>query len=159
MCCWTSEMADKRNAPVYHHNGIFMIREKKVEWIYPDHTSINRFVVSEAILKCLHLIEACYGNNSILNGYNTDGVYITNPKMNSNHKKTINLTDLRSVKHMLQIMNRSISRRITEKTWFTKITRLNIARDAFLTAIHEVVKRRNSVKCERDRKPTCSFFH
>ena len=56
------------------------IREQKVNRIFSDHTSINRFDVSEAILKCLQLIETCHGKDSILYGYNTDGIYITNPK-------------------------------------------------------------------------------
>lgn len=41
---------------------------------------INMFVVSEAVLKCLQLIELCHGQNSVLYGYNTDGIYISNPK-------------------------------------------------------------------------------
>ena len=76
MCCWTSGIAEGKNVTVDHHDGIYLIREQKVERIFSDHTSINRFVVSEAILKCLQLIETCHGEDSKLYGYNTDGIYI-----------------------------------------------------------------------------------
>lgn len=58
MCCWTSAMADIRNVTIDHHNGIFLIREQKVERIFSDSTSINHFVTSETILKRLHF--ACF---------------------------------------------------------------------------------------------------
>lgn len=78
-CCWTSAMAEKKNVTIDYHNGLFLIREQQVNRIFQDKTSINRFVVSEAMLKCLQLIETCHGEDSILYGYNTDGIYITNP--------------------------------------------------------------------------------
>ena len=43
----------------------------------------------EAILKCLQLLEACHGKDSTLDGYNTDGIYISNPKMTFRDKKDI----------------------------------------------------------------------
>ena len=89
MCCWTSAMADKRNATIDHHKGLFLIREQKVERLFSDNTSINRFVVSEAILKCSQLVEACHGEESSLYGYNTDGIYISNPKMTFRNKKDV----------------------------------------------------------------------
>ena len=76
MCCWTSAMAEQRHVTIDHYNEIFLIREPTCERIFSDNTSINRFVVSEAILKCLQLIEACHGNDSKLYGYNTDGILI-----------------------------------------------------------------------------------
>ena len=89
MCCWTSGLSEGKNITVDHYEGIFMIREQIIERIFADHTSINRFVVSEAILKCLQLIETCHGEDSVLYGYNTDGIYITNPKVQFKNKKDV----------------------------------------------------------------------
>ena len=89
MCCWTRAMADKRNVTIDHYNNIFLIKEQTCERIFSDNTSINRFVVSEAILKCLQLIETCHGENSELYGYNTDGIYITNPNTTFKNKKDV----------------------------------------------------------------------
>ncbi|XP_068723522.1 uncharacterized protein [Montipora capricornis] len=87
MCCWTSGLAEGKNVTIDHHNGIYLIKEQKKERIFSDHTSINRFVVSEAVLRCLQLIEASHGEDSVLYGYNTDGIYITNPKKMFKNKK------------------------------------------------------------------------
>ena len=46
-------------------------------------------VVSEAILKCLQLIETCHGKDSVLYGYNTDGIYISNPKISFKNKRDV----------------------------------------------------------------------
>lgn len=89
MACWTSATAEKKNVIIDHHNGIYLIREQKIDRIFSDHTSINRFVVSESILKCLQLIEICHGEDSILYGYNTDGIYISNPKKSFRNKKGV----------------------------------------------------------------------
>lgn len=64
MCCWTSALAEGKTVTTDHHNGLYLIREQNVDRIFSDHTSINRFVVSEAILECLPLIETCYGKDS-----------------------------------------------------------------------------------------------
>ena len=89
MACWTSAMAEGKNVTIDYHDGIYLIREQKVNRIFSDHTSINRFVISEAILKCLQLIEVCHGNDSVLCGYNTDGIYITNPKKLFKNKRDV----------------------------------------------------------------------
>ena len=88
-CCWTSAMAEGKNVTVEEFNGIYLVREQTIERKFADHTSINRFVVSEAILKCLQLINACYGKNSVLYGYNTDGIFISNPKKSFRNKKDV----------------------------------------------------------------------
>ena len=59
MCCWTRAMADKRNVRVDHYNDIFLIKETGCERIFSDNTSINRFVVSEAIVKVYCRINCC----------------------------------------------------------------------------------------------------
>lgn len=87
--CWTSAMAEGKNVTIDHHDGIYLIREQKIDRIFSDHTSINRFVVSEAILKCLQLIETCHGEDSVLYGYNTDGIYISDPKKSFKNKRDV----------------------------------------------------------------------
>ena len=89
MACWTSAMAEGKNVTIDYHDVIYLIREQNTERIFSDHTSINRFVVSEAILKCLQLIKTCHGEDSMLYGYNTDGIYITNPKVQFKNKKDV----------------------------------------------------------------------
>ena len=95
MCCWTSGLSEGKNLTVDYHDDIFMIREQNIERIFSDHTSINRFVVSEAILKCLQLINTCHGEDSVLYGYNTDGIYITNPKVQFKNKKDVKFSTKR----------------------------------------------------------------
>ena len=46
-------------------------------------------MVSETILKCQQLIEACGGKDSVLYGYNTDSLYITNTDMKFKDKKDV----------------------------------------------------------------------
>ena len=88
-CCWTSAMAEGKNVTVEEFNGIYLVREQTIERKFSDNTSINRFVVSEAILKCLQLIEAFHGEDSVLYGYNTDGIFISNPKKSFRNKKDV----------------------------------------------------------------------
>ena len=95
MCCWTAGMAEGKPVTIDYHNGLYLIREQIVSRIFSDHTSINRFVVSEAILKCLQLIETCHGEDSVLYGYNTDRIYITNPKVQFKNKKDVKFSTKR----------------------------------------------------------------
>ena len=88
-------MAEVKNATVDHHDGIFMIKEQEVNRIFSDHSSVNRFVVSEAILKCLQLINTCYGKGSVLHSINTDGIYISNPKVQFKNKKDVKFSTKR----------------------------------------------------------------
>ena len=89
MCCWTRAMADNRNVTINHYDNLYLVKEQSCKRIFSDNTSINRFIVSEATLKCLQLIEACHGDNRILYGYNTDGIFITNPKITFKNKKDV----------------------------------------------------------------------
>ena len=79
MCCWTRGMAEGRNVTINSFNDIYLIKEQSCERIFSDNTSVNRFVVSEAILKLLQLIKECHGKDSKLYAYNTDGIFLTNP--------------------------------------------------------------------------------
>ena len=89
MCCWTRAMAEGRNVTVDHFNDIYLVKEQNCGRIFTDNTSINRFVVSEAILKLLQLIWECHGKDSKLYAYNTDGIFITNPKLKLKRKKDV----------------------------------------------------------------------
>lgn len=89
MCCWTSTMAEKKNVTVDFHNDIFLIKEEKIERIFKDSTSFNRFVVSQSILKLVKLMRANCGKDSKIYGYNTDGFFISNPKIKYENKKDV----------------------------------------------------------------------
>ena len=87
--CWTAGVSEGKNVTVDHYKDIYLIREQLVERIFSDHTSINRFVVSQSIMKCLQLIQTCHGKNSVLYGYNTDGIYLSNPIKSFKNKKDV----------------------------------------------------------------------
>ena len=85
-CIWTSCHAEGKNITIDNYKGLYLIREQNVERIFSDNTSINRFVISEAILKRLQLISDSYGKDSILC---TDGFYVTEPKVTYPNKKDV----------------------------------------------------------------------
>ncbi|XP_068684491.1 uncharacterized protein [Montipora foliosa] len=89
MACWTQGIKDGRNIIIDSFNEIYLIKEQKCERMFSDHTSVNRFVVSQAILECLKLIRKCYGEKSALYAYNTDGIFITNPRPALKNKKDV----------------------------------------------------------------------
>ena len=89
-CIWTSDLAEGRNITIDNYKDLFLSREQKVERIFSDDTSINRFVISEAILKCPPLILDNYSTESILYSVNTDEFYIKKtPKVTYPSKKDI----------------------------------------------------------------------
>lgn len=88
-CIWTPALAEGRNITVDNYEDLCLIREQKIERILSDSTSINRFAISQAILKCLQLTFHSKSNNSILYSVNTDGFYITNPKVTYTNKKDV----------------------------------------------------------------------
>ena len=89
MACWTQGVKDGRNIIIDSFNEIYLIKEQKCERLFTDNTSINRFVVSQAILECLKLIRKCYSKKSALYAYNTDGIFITNPRVILQNKKDV----------------------------------------------------------------------
>ncbi|XP_068689801.1 uncharacterized protein [Montipora foliosa] len=89
MACWTQGIKDGRNIIIDSYNEIYLIKEQKCERLFTDNTSVNRFVVSQAILECLKLISKCYGPKSALYAYNTDGIFITNPRCILQNKKDV----------------------------------------------------------------------
>ena len=75
---------------------LYLIRERQIERIFSDNTSINRFVISQSILKCLNMLHdnASHDNdgNGISQVYaiNTDGVFF--PKNQYPNKKDVEFT-------------------------------------------------------------------
>ena len=59
MCCWTSAMNEKRNITIDHCQDIYLAREQTCQRLNHDNISINRFVVFEASLNFLLLINQC----------------------------------------------------------------------------------------------------
>ena len=89
MGCWTKAMADGRNLSIDEFNGIFFVKEQHCQRLFSNSTSVNRFVISHAALQLLQLIQATVGKESKLMAYNTDGIFITNPKIRFPHKKSV----------------------------------------------------------------------
>ena len=58
-CIWTSALAENRDVITDSHQNpktkqeLYLIRERQIERIFSNNTSINRFVISQSILKCL----------------------------------------------------------------------------------------------------------
>ena len=68
---------------------LFLVREQQTERVFSDNTSINRFVVLQAILSCLDLIYDNWTDDSLLYSVNSDGVFMTNPKHQYPNKKDV----------------------------------------------------------------------
>ncbi|CAH3029586.1 unnamed protein product [Porites evermanni] len=103
-CIWTSAVAENRDVVIDSYQNpntkqeLYLIRERQIERIFSDNTSINRFVISQSILKCLNMLHdnASHDNdgNGISQVYaiNTDGVFMTNPKNQYPNKKDVEFT-------------------------------------------------------------------
>lgn len=77
---WTDGIERGVNVIIDKFQDIFLVCEQKIERILSDHTSINRFVISNSILECLQRLQQNWTKNSELYSINTDGFYMTNPK-------------------------------------------------------------------------------
>ena len=98
-CIWTSALAEGRNITIDNYKDLYLIREQTIERIFSNNTSINRFVISQAILKCLQLIFDNYTKDSILYSCNTDGIFMSNCK--NEYQKKKKKTDIKFiVKHI-----------------------------------------------------------
>ena len=51
MNCWTSAIRQGKNVFIDFHEDLYLVREQIVKCNFSDTTSVNRFVVSENILK------------------------------------------------------------------------------------------------------------
>ena len=58
MNIWTSGINEEMNISVNNYNNLNLIKEQKIERLFSETCSINRFVMSEAILYVLNLIES-----------------------------------------------------------------------------------------------------
>lgn len=72
-CIWTSALAENRDVTIDSYQNpntkqqAFSIRERQIKRIISDNTSINRFVISGAILKCLNLLAKNCSHNKYQN--------------------------------------------------------------------------------------------
>ena len=94
---WTAGLAPGKNISIdsykngLTHQELNLVRERQTERIISDNTSINRFVVSQAIFSCLNLIYDNWTDESQLYSINTDGVFMTNPKYQYPNKYEVEL--------------------------------------------------------------------
>ena len=103
-CIWPSALAENHDVVIDSYQNpntkqeLYLIRERQIERIFSDNTSINRFVISQSILKCLNMLHdnASHDNdgNGISQVYaiNTDGVFMTSPKNQYPNKKDVKFT-------------------------------------------------------------------
>ena len=60
MCIWTSNILEgNNNITIENYSDLYLIKEQTISRLFSDHTSINRFVISQSILKLLQLIDTC----------------------------------------------------------------------------------------------------
>ena len=92
---WTAGLAEGKGIYIdSYKNGLtdqelFLVRELQIERIFSDNTSVNRFLISQAILTCVNLIYKNWTNESQLYSINTFGVFMTNPKKQYPNKKEV----------------------------------------------------------------------
>ena len=92
---WTAGLAAGKKISIDNYKNsltnqeMFPVRERQTERIFSDNTSINRFVVSQAILSCLNLSYDIWTDESQLYSINTDGVFMTNPKHQYPNKRDV----------------------------------------------------------------------
>ena len=92
----TQGLADGKNLTIDKFENVYLIREQNVERILSDHTSINRFVISNSVLQCLKLPKKNWTEYSELYSINTEGFFMTNPKHSYKNKADVKF----SVKHI-----------------------------------------------------------
>ena len=149
-CIWTSALAENRDVVIDSYQNpntkqeLYLIREHQIECIFSDNTSINCFVISQSILKCLNMLHdnASHDNdgNGISQVYaiNTDGVFMTNAKNQYPNKK--DLQQIVSDKFSKLIAWLYISRNITGRTLILIITLIISERVLFIMVEPAVVK-------------------
>ena len=149
-CIWTSALAENRDVIIDSYQNpntkqeLYLIRERQIERIFFDDTSINRFVICQSILKCLNMLHdnASHDNNgngiSQVYAINTDGVFMTNVKNQYPYKK--DLQQIVSDKYSKLIAWLYISRNITGRTLTLIITLIIRERVLFIMVEPAVVK-------------------
>ena len=93
---WTDGIERGVNAIIDKFQDIFVVREQKIERILSDHTSINRFVISNSILQSLQRLQQNWTEHSELYSTNTDGFHMTNPRYKYKNKANVKF----EVKHI-----------------------------------------------------------
>ena len=83
---WTQGLIEGKNVAIDKFENVYLIREQKVERILSDHTSINRFVISNSILQ---LLKQNWTEYSELYSTNTDGFFMTYPKHSYKNKADV----------------------------------------------------------------------
>lgn len=92
---WTTGLAAGKKISIDNYKNsltdqeLYLVRERQTEGIFSDNTSINRFVVSQAILSCLNLVYDNWTDESELYSINNDGVFMTNPKHQYPNKRDV----------------------------------------------------------------------
>ena len=93
---WTQGLTDGKNITTDNFEYVYLIRERKIDRILSDHTSINRYIISQSILQCLALLKQNWTEHSELYSINTDGFHLTNPKHSYKNKADVKF----EVKHI-----------------------------------------------------------
>lgn len=119
---WTDGIGNGINVIIDKFEDIFLIREQKIERILNDHTSINRFVISNSILQCLQKLKQNWTDQSELYSINTDGFHMTNPKYNYKNKADVKF----EVKHIGKAFKTN-----SQPTYFEKHYRQNLDFDSY----------------------------
>ena len=86
---WTQGLTNGKNITIDNYENIYLVREQKINRILSDHTSINRFIISQSILQCFQLLNKNWTEQSELYSINTDGFFMTNPKYKYKHKSEV----------------------------------------------------------------------
>ena len=82
-------LAEGKNITIDSYKDLFWVREQTVDPIFSDNISVNRFVISQAIFRCLYLLYDNWTKGSILYSIITDGNFLTNPKHTYPSKKEV----------------------------------------------------------------------
>ena len=97
-------LAENRNVIIDSYQNpntkqeLHLIIDRQIDRIFSDNTSINRFVISQSILKCLNMLHDNASHDNDGNGINqvfainTDGVFMMNPKHQYSNKKDVKFT-------------------------------------------------------------------
>ena len=93
---WTQGLTDGKIITIDNFEDLCLIREQKIDRILLDHTSINRYIISQLILQCLQRLNENWTKHSELYSINTDGFYMTNPKHSYRNKADVKF----EVKHI-----------------------------------------------------------
>lgn len=86
---WTQGLINGKNITTDNYENIYLVREQKIDRILSNHTSINRFIISQSILQCFQLLNKNWTEQSELYSINTDGFFMTNPKYKYKHKSEV----------------------------------------------------------------------